>query len=839
MAVFASVCCLIGSPLGAAAAVGDARLAALAAPLLTLDAPESVRVGELISFTASLSGNTDSVQYRFVFSDIAPSESDWGKRPLGFRLFTSTGEVSVHVEARRNVNQKTWGMVASEERTIRILPALPTIALKTVTRRPKAGQTVEWSVARKPAGALVYDFDPGDGTGAMKGTGPTIEHIYADAGKFTASVRLLNEETRPESRVTVRVAPAPAPTLTVAPSAVEIGDRVTFTAADVGGNATTRFRFDFGDNTPPTPWRSAPTATHAYAASGTFQPFVEITRSKDPNALAEARSAAGKIDVRPALSVTLERLRGSTNVGDPVRFEVTVNRPETAPSVTVDFGDGTSSDLAGSGTVTHVFRRPQAYHVTVLAEATIGRATAARDVVIEAVPPPELEVERTPAEIGKAVRLTARFRAANQRTLYRFLYGDGTPPSPWNKSSTIDHPYDRAGIFSASVEVAVALPGKPASEPLVIGTSAAREVEILPAFEVAIKPVTDETRAGDAVEFAISTTRPDPAPAYTVTFDDGTKTAGASPATLSHIFNTSGPHRVTVSAKSRVGEARNETTINVSAAVPPMLAASPSPAEIGETVELTATPSSSGAHFRYRFDFDDGAGQKEWQPTPKATHTYGRDGTFRPSVEVGIARGNTVDSLKVRAETTLKVWPILTVNLRPQEPEIFADRKTVFAVESNRPDATVWLAGAFGDGSAIGPDFSDKMLEHVFPRKGDYEISWTARAGRAVATGKLTVPVKQSPLPPPPWLVVLAVTGLVGALITAGIGAHRLGWLRPSLHPNWNLRTLRAEAKETPGVEIEFHLNHNLASCRHHLVVPDTTAPRENEEHPWLKTSLS
>jgi len=802
-------------------------------PNFTLDAPATARVGELVPLTASFEGASGNVRYRFVYSDQAASESDWQRLPVTLRNFIRTGDVQVYVEARTPSLNNVAGVhqraqqnpvfTRSGTKTIRVLPALPTITLHTITSRPKAGQPVQWSISRTPKNqSLRYQFDPGDNTGTVEGTNPTIEHTYTTARNFTASVQLLDAESAPRSRVQVRVAAAPAPTLTAAPTTAEIGGEVVLSANYTTGDNAARFRFHFGDQEAPSPWIGSNSISHVYRQSGTHTCFVEITHGKGNDARPEARSAPREVTIRPALSVTLDVSNSRAFVGDEIDFKLTSNRPELRPQFTIDFGDGTKQVLSDSATVTHAFKEAEMHEVAVVAEAKIGRATTQKRITIEAAPAPTLDVSPATAEIDGIVQFVANYTRADQRTRYRFTFGDGTPHSPWLTAPRISRRYTRSGSFKAIVEAGTVSNKETSNAPLWLSSSAPREITILPALAVKITPTTSQIHVGDEAVFTVSTTREDIKSIYTYGFSDGKSSAPSSATSASHIFLQPGDAVASVSAKTDLGVAKDEVHFTVLAAAHPTLTAEPASPEVGDSVKLTAVPASSGPQFRYRFNFGDNGPATDWLAGPATEHAYQQRGSYRPSVEVGVVRGRSTESLSIGAEASVTVPPPLEFSLLPPVGETRAGRTLTFERKTNRPEMPTSLSVDFGDGSAIQSFSPRTEVTHKFIQHGNYSVKWTAEASRAKTNGSFTLVATSSI---PIWVIVLVS---IAAASGAAFVPHRLGWIAPSLHLKPNLRTVRVKAKSASSTKMEIRLNRNLPSLRSKLVVkikPRVEAP--------------
>ena len=160
----------------------------------------------------------------------------------------------------------------------------PRAVADTPTPVANAPARVAFSAARStdedgPLDAVEWDF--GDGTGA---TGSEVEHLYADVGTFTATLKVRDADgLESVAPVEIRVhddGTAPQAELTSATQHVAPGGSVSFDSAgslDADGGAVTR-RWDFGDPASgPRNTSSAVAPVHRYDAAGTYRVTLVIT----------------------------------------------------------------------------------------------------------------------------------------------------------------------------------------------------------------------------------------------------------------------------------------------------------------------------------------------------------------------------------------------------------------------------------------------------------------------------------------------------------------------------------------------------------------------------------
>lgn len=150
--------------------------------------------------------------------------------------------------------------------------AAPTAGL---TATPTAGEaplvvTLDGSASHDPDGSIAayrWDLD-GDGATDLETSGPTVAHTYA-AGTHRPRLSVVDDRGLVSSAVGVEVrASNPPVAAATAPSKAKSGQAVTFDASastDPDGSIVS-YEWKFGDGSP-TLTTTAPTVTHAYAAS--------------------------------------------------------------------------------------------------------------------------------------------------------------------------------------------------------------------------------------------------------------------------------------------------------------------------------------------------------------------------------------------------------------------------------------------------------------------------------------------------------------------------------------------------------------------------------------------
>jgi PKD repeat protein len=136
---------------------------------------------------------------------------------------------------------------------------------------------------------------------------PQTTHEYLSAGTYPAYVDIgvLNsgrvEQKGGSTRQPIQVTQPPvgAVDLIADPTPVEAGRSVKFTARIASRDPNTRYRFFFGDGSPPSGWQDSPQTTHTYPVAGIYPAYVQIGLYDNGRISMRATSSPRPISVTP------------------------------------------------------------------------------------------------------------------------------------------------------------------------------------------------------------------------------------------------------------------------------------------------------------------------------------------------------------------------------------------------------------------------------------------------------------------------------------------------------------------------------------------------------------
>jgi len=553
-------------------------------------------------------------------------------------ISTSTAGQSMTMVAATNSSGYSGAIVAV------FLPATTPNPQASLTVNPPSGAaplavTGDASASTDPVGISSYTFTFGDGTSAGPQAAATANHTYTAGGNFTAAVTIKDTAGQTSSASVHVLVGAPTAVLHLSQGSTSLSFN-----ADASGSTDpigiSTYTFDFGDGSTPVGPQAGATASHLYAAAGTYTVTVTVkdsvgaTSSATASAVAQASPLIAKLGVSPAsgavpLTVTGDA-SGSTPGSNPIA------------SYSFDFGDG--SPVVGpqtGATANHTYAVAGSYTVTVTVTDTSG-APATATALVTVSTPPTAAVTVSPGSGPTPLAVTADASAStpgsNPIASYSFNFGDGSAVVGPQPGATANHTYSVAGTYTATVTVtdsggysSTATASVTATAPLTA--------------RLAVSPGSGAAPFTATADASASTPGANPIASYTFNFGDGSAVVGPqSGATASHTYTGAGSYTVAVTVTDTSG-ANAAASAGVTVWTPPIAALTVSPGSGPTPLPVTADASGSTAGTNpitsYKFNFGDGSAVVGPQSGATANHTYVVGGTFTVTVTVTDSTGLT------------------------------------------------------------------------------------------------------------------------------------------------------------------------------------------------------
>jgi PKD repeat protein len=455
---------------------------------------------------------------------------------------------------------------------------------------------------------------------------------------------------------------------------------------------------------------------------------------------------------------------------DPVTGEdVTFTATASDADDTVESYDWTLTDAEGTqvatgtgASTTESFADPGTYTAAVTVTDDDGAtAEGSTDVsVATATEPPVVEsFDHTPTDpvAGTTVsfEVTANDPDGGEITTYEFAFGDGT--STTTSDGSVDHTYDAAGTYDATVTV---VDDDDEATTATDTVTVAQPTEQPVIDSIGASPSTPT--AGETVTFDVTASDPDGGEITTFefAFGDGSSTT-ESEGTATHVYDGAGEYTAEVVVTDDEGQTASATTtvsVEQSTDVPIIggIDVDPSDPVAGEAVTLAAdaTDPDGGSIVEHQWTFGDGESATTGGET--VTHVYESAGTYDISLSVTDDEGQTASataSVSVAAPDEPPVIDAFTAS--PSTPT--AGETVTFDVPASDPDGgdVVEYQFAFDDGTTTTE--SERTATHVYDGAGEYTAEAVVTDDED-QTASATTTVSVDPAPAAPQITDLSIT---------------------------------------------------------------------------------
>lgn len=587
------------------------------------------------------------------------------------------------------------------------------------------------SLGRAP---LSYLWEFGDG---QSSDAPVIAHMYADPGRYTARLRVLEGGGRPGAGaevlvpVHVRRAPVakPGDAITVAPGQVIPFDG---TGSEPSDSPITRYVWSFGDGEQV----EGPRAEKAYDTPGAFRVVLRV----NDDSLHPCNFGVATRDVIVNFAPVAEAGTDQTaKVGEALSFG-------GAASYDVDGRVASYSWAMGDGTVltgpqvSHTYAAPGRYTValTVTDDSGVANAQSVDTLAVDinAPPAPSIIIPDRPVSVSEAAQLDGSQTTDADGAILSYLwdFGDGA----MGEGAIVNYAWTAPGVYTVALTVT--------DDSGTASATQRTETQIVVDAAPAANAGPDQYVTASEVQFdgTGSTDADGTISSYEWRFGDGGIATGPRPV---HAYARAGVYEVALVVRDASGAPLNtdRDTMRVTVNALPIADAGPDLVVApGEEFVLSARASvdPDGAVGRYEWQLPDGSTQDR----ERISTALDTPGTYRIGLSVfdsftgGAARDDSEVTITVNAAPVAQAGADLLV--APGEPVVLD------ASQSFDPDGQIvshlW---EFDDGF---PTLNTAQIARSFDVPGVWSaqlvVTDNAGVGNSTASSDMTIRVNSAPL---------------------------------------------------------------------------------------------
>ncbi|XP_078257383.1 polycystin-1 [Rhinoraja longicauda] len=309
-------------------------------------------IGGIVTFEAFPRPSSHGILYTWSFGDgVGAAEL---RNATVCHRFNEKGVYNVSLVANNMASAVSCHLVVRVEEEIMGL-------VVTISGQGAVGSPTLVRAQASSGSNIMWTFDMGDGNIFSNLTTATLSHAYMTEGTYTLTVTASNGVSSASRSASVVVHTLRVVDIT-GPDCVTSGRQAWLQARVSGAGNGTRFRWSFGDGSPPLVVLGSPRAHHTYAEPGAYT--VAVVASSP---YGSARRQAAICVQAPIVSVRLHAGCQATPLRQPVRFVAEVVPPEDQQHPYEYRWDlGVSAPLRlGTRELTFNYSQPGIYLVTV------------------------------------------------------------------------------------------------------------------------------------------------------------------------------------------------------------------------------------------------------------------------------------------------------------------------------------------------------------------------------------------------------------------------------------------------------------------------------------------
>lgn len=576
----------------------------------------------------------------------------------------------------------------------------PTAAFTIVDASVCDGDSVYFTNGSSSATDQVYTWDFGDGN-TTTDTDPT--YLYGAPGTYSVFLAVTDSVTGCTDTAFATVTIFDEPVAAFSATTVCNGTATQFTNGSTIGTGTLSYAWDFADGNSSTDINPL----HTYAAAGTYDVVLLVTSN---NGCTDSDTVTVTVNAQPISSFTVAN--SQVCQGDTMFFSSTSTVSGTDILYTWDFGDGGTSDTTDVG---YLYAAAGTYDVFLAVTDTLSGCTDTSWTTVTVFYEPTAGFTATTVCQGDATQFTNTSNIGVGTLSYSWNFDDGTSSTDINPT----HTYAAAGTYNVIL--------------IVTSDNGCTDGFSIP-VTVNPEPVSDFSAVdatlcdGDVFEFTNSSTYAGSTIMFTWNFGDGTTSNDTS---TTHLYSGPGIYTVWLAVTDTATGCTDTSSISVEVYHEPVAGWTANDACINTSVAFTNTTTLGVGTLSYSWDFGDGNGSTDINPT----HTYDTAGIMTITLAVVTDNGCT-DTFS----NTIVIYP------KP-----VADFSAGAACFGFATDFTNLTTIAFGT-STYSWDFGDGVTDtatnpsHTYVSLGIYTVTLTATSN-AGCTDSYSATVQVNPNP--------------------------------------------------------------------------------------------
>ena len=513
------------------------------------------------------------------------------------------------------------------------------------------------------------------------------------AGSLDEAAVYLREMPASEVRAHYRagggVLPNVLPTAAAAATATGLDVNVTADGSIDEDGTIASYVWDFGDGTVGV---TGATATHRYAAAGTYQVTLTVTDNAGGTGTKTIPVTVTNTLPTAALTTTVaSRIVTATGSGTDIDGTIT--------AYSWDFGDGTAA-VSGQ-TADHTYAVDGTYTVTLtVTDNAGGTATATGSVTVSNAAPTAALVLTQTGPRSVSVDSSGSTDPDGSIASYSWDFGDGTPAV---SGATATHAYAANGTYTVTLTVTDN-----------VGTTATATHQVVAVNQAPTASVSLQQLSARKVKLDASASSDPDGTIASYSWDFGDGSAAATGATVMHTYATDGQYTVTLTVTDDLGATGTAIALAGAANQPPTAAFTvATPAARVVAVDAATSTDSDGTIASYSWDFGDGS---PVETGITATHTYAADGSYTITLTVTDDLGATATT--TRSATAANQAPTAAFTANTQQLVLSVDASTSADVDGTIASYS-W---DFGDGSPVQTGVT---ATHTYAAGGSYTVTLT------------------------------------------------------------------------------------------------------------------